>query len=107
MFEIKQKESGESFHFVLKAKNGQVILSSQSYASKAGALNGAESVKKNGTNDDLFERKIAKNGKFYFNLKATNGQIIGTSQMYSGESGMENGISSIKTNAPIAEIKEI
>lgn len=107
MFELKQKDGGGGFHFVLKAKNGQVILSSQVYSSKSGATNGIESVKKNSSNDDLFERKTAKNGKFYFNLKSTNGQIIGSSQMYAGESGMENGIASVKTNAPNADVKEI
>lgn len=106
MFEVKQKEGSDSYHFVLKAKNGQVILSSQVYASKSGAMNGVESVKKNAADDSKFERKTAKNGKFYFNLKAANSQIIGTSQMYAAEAGMENGIQSIKNNAPGAETKE-
>lgn len=107
MFELKQKEGSDGFHFVLKAKNGQVIISSQVYKSKSGAVNGIESIKTNCSNDDLFERKTAKNGKVFFNLKSTNGQIIGSSQMYAGESGMENGIESIKTNAPGAEVKEL
>ena len=107
MFEVKQKEGSDGYHFVLKAKNGQVILSSQGYANKAGAMNGVESVKKNAADDSKFERKTAKNGKFYFNLKAANSQIIGTSQMYAGEAGMENGIQSIKNNAPGAECKEV
>ena len=105
MFELKK--SGEKFHFVLKAENGQVILSSQMYASKASAMNGIESVKKNCGDDNCWERKTAKNGKFHFNLKSTNGQIVGSSQMYAGESGMENGIESIKKNALGAEIKEV
>ncbi len=105
MFELKK--SGDKFHFVLKAANGQVILSSQMYASKAGAMNGIDSVKTNCGNDDLWERKTAKNGKFHFNLKSTNGQIIGSSQMYAGESGMENGIESVKNNAPGADVKEV
>lgn len=105
MFELKEKDG--KFHFVLKAKNGQVILSSQMYASKSGALNGVESVKKNCGDDNCWERKVAKNGKHYFNLKSTNGQIIGSSQMYASESGMENGIKSIKENAPGAAIKEV
>lgn len=105
MFEVKK--SGDKFHFVLKAGNGQVILSSQMYASKASAMNGIESVKKNCVDDNCWERKTAKNGKFHFNLKSTNGQIVGSSQMYAGESGMENGIESIKKNAPGAEIKEV
>jgi len=107
MFELKKKEGSDQFHFVLKAKNGQVILTSQMYKSKSGALNGIESVKKNCNDDNCWERKTAKNGKVYFNLKSTNGQIIGSSQMYAGDSGLENGIKSIKTNAPEAEVKEI
>jgi len=105
MFELKK--SGDKYHFVLKAANGQVILSSQMYATKSGAKNGIKSVMKNCGNDTCFERKTAKNGKFHFNIKSTNGQIVGSSQMYSGESGMENGIESIKSNAPKAEIKEV
>lgn len=54
-----------------------------------------------------FERKTAANGKFHFNLKAGNGQIIGSSQMYASEAGMENGIDSVKNNAPDAEVKEV
>lgn len=105
MFELKK--SGEKFHFVLKAANGQVILSSQMYASKASAMNGIESVKTNSADDSLFERKTAANGKFHFNLKSTNGQIVGSSQMYASESGVANGIKSVKTNAPKASVKEI
>ncbi|MBT8263293.1 MAG: YegP family protein [Bacteroidia bacterium] len=104
MFELKQ--SGDKYHFVLKAGNGQVILSSQMYASKASAMNGIESVKKNCGDDNCFEKKTAKNGKFHFNLKSTNGQIVGSSQMYAAESGMNNGIESVKKNAPGADVKE-
>ena len=105
MFELKK--SGDKFHFVLKAGNGQVILSSQMYASKAGAMNGIESVQKNCGNDDCWETKTAKNGKFHFNLKSTNGQIVGSSQMYADEGGMKNGIESVKKNAPGADVKEV
>ena len=105
MFELKQ--SGDKYHFVLKAGNGQVILSSQMYASKSGAMNGIESVKKNCGDDNCFETKTAKNGKLHFNIKSTNGQIIGSSQMYAGESGVSNGIESVKNNAPGAEVKEV
>ncbi len=106
MFELKNKE-GSNYHFTLKAKNGQVILSSEVYNSKASATNGIESVQKNASEDGRYERKTAKDGRFFFNLKAANGQVIGSSQMYSSESGMENGINSVKENAPGAETKEI
>ncbi|MCT8340407.1 YegP family protein [Luteirhabdus pelagi] len=105
MFELKK--SGDKFHFVLKASNGQVILTSQMYSSKSGAMNGIESVQKNCGDSNHFERKTAKNGKFHFNLKSSNGQIVGSSQMYSSESGMNNGIESVAKNAPGAEVKEL
>ena len=105
MFELKKK--GDKFHFVLKAANGQVVLSSQMYASKASATNGIASVQKNCGNDKCVERKTAKNGKFHFNILSTNGQIVGSSQMYASESGMNNGIDSVKKNAPSAETKEV
>jgi uncharacterized protein YegP (UPF0339 family) len=105
MFELKK--SGDKFHFVLKSGNGQVILSSQMYASKSGAMNGIESVQKNCGEDKCFEKKTAKNGKFHFNIKSTNGQIIGSSQMYAAEAGMNNGIESVRKNAPGADVKEV
>jgi hypothetical protein len=70
-------------------------------------MNGIESVKTNSQDDSKFERKESKNGKHYFNLKASNGQVIGTSEMYEATSGMENGIASVKKNAPIATIEEV
>jgi uncharacterized protein YegP (UPF0339 family) len=105
MFELKK--SGDKFHFVLKAGNGQVVLSSQMYATKASAMNGIESVKKNCGDEKCWETKTAKNGKFHFNLKSTNGQIVGSSQMYANESGMKNGIASVQKNAPGADVKEV
>lgn len=105
MFELKK--SGEKFHFVLKAANGQVVLTSQMYASKASAMNGIESVKKNCGDENCFEIKTAKNGKIHFNIKSTNGQIIGSSQMYAGEAGAKNGIASVAKNAPGAGVKEV
>ncbi|WP_286710419.1 MULTISPECIES: YegP family protein [Sphingobacterium] len=105
-FEVKTRKNGE-FQFNLKAGNGQVILSSEGYTTKANCLNGVESVKKNAQDDNKFDRKTATNGKYYFNLKATNGQIIGRSEMYESASGMENGIESVKKNAPDATVEEI
>jgi uncharacterized protein YegP (UPF0339 family) len=64
-------------------------------------LNGIESVKKNAA-EGRFESKTAANGKFHFVLKATNGQVIGTSQMYEAETSCVNGIESVKKNAPDA-----
>ncbi|MEL7533633.1 MAG: YegP family protein [Bacteroidota bacterium] len=107
MFEIFQSEKSGEFYFRLKAKNGQKILGSEGYTSKSACMNGVESVKKNAGDDGRYERKEAKNGKHHFNLKAGNGQVIGSSQMYESTSGMENGIESVMKNAAGAEVKDL
>lgn len=105
-FEITTRKNGE-FQFNLKATNGQVILTSQGYKSKATCLNGVESVKKNSQEEKRFEVKQASNGKPYFNLMATNGQVIGLSQMYASEVTMRNGIASVMKNAPDAQVVDL
>ena len=104
-FVITKRANGE-FQFNLKATNGQVILTSEGYTTLAACKNGIESVKKNSQEDARFERKEAKDGSPFFNLKATNGQVIGKSEMYSSKSACENGIESVKKNAPEAEVVE-
>ena len=46
-----------------------------------------------------FELKLAKNGEFFFNLLAGNGQVIMKSEMYSSKSAAENGIASVQKNS--------
>jgi hypothetical protein len=104
-FEIK-KDKSEQFRFNLKASNGQVILSSEAYTTMPSCENGIASVRTNSQDDSKFDRKTDKYRNPYFNLKASNGQIIGTSEMYSGTSAMENGIASVKSNAPIATVED-
>ncbi len=98
MFEIYQSEKTQKFHFRLKAGNGEIILTGQAYKDKASCENGVASVKKNGSNESRFEIKDSTDGKQYFVLKASNGQIIGQSQMYKTESGLKNGIASVGRN---------
>ena len=47
----------------------------------------------------------AKTG-YKFNLKAGNGQVIATSEIYDSESGCKNGVDSVKKNAPIAPVED-
>ncbi|WP_421939480.1 YegP family protein [Pedobacter sp.] len=101
-FVITKRSNGE-FQFNLKAGNGQTILTSEGYSAKSSCENGIESVKKNAQDDTKFEKKTSTNGKYYFSLKATNGQIIGSSEMYESVSARDNGIESVKKNAPDAE----
>lgn len=86
----------QPYHWVLKAPNHEVILKSENYASKDGALNGINSVRVNSPHDDKYKRLTAQNSKAYFNLHASNGQVIGTSQMYSSEQSRETGINAVK-----------
>jgi len=104
-FVISEGKSGK-YRFSLKASNGQEILGSEAYNSKSACENGIESVRKNSQNDALYDKKTAKDGSPYFNLKATNGQVIGTSEMYKSISAMENGIESVKKNAPDAAVDD-
>jgi uncharacterized protein YegP (UPF0339 family) len=104
-FDLKKSPNGK-YVFNLKAGNGQVILTSQLYDSQSAAQKGIESVKKNAGDDERYERKEAKNGDPFFVLKAANGQVIGKSEMYSGNSAMENGIESVKANGPSADIAD-
>jgi hypothetical protein len=104
-FVITVRKNGE-FQFNLKATNGQVILTSEGYTTKAACLNGVESVRKNSQDPAKFEVKVAKNGKPFFNLKATNGQVIGASQMYASDKTCQAGIASVAKNAPDAPVVE-
>ncbi|SEO61394.1 YegP family protein [Nitrosovibrio sp. Nv6] len=104
-FEIYKDKAGE-FRFRLRASNGQIILASEGYKTKSGCNNGIESVKKNAPDDARYERKTTESGKHRFNLKSGNNQIIGTSESYESESARDNGIESVKKNAPDAVIAD-
>jgi uncharacterized protein YegP (UPF0339 family) len=104
-FVITTRKNGE-FQFSLNAGNGQSILASEGYSSKPNCINGIESVKTNSQVESRFDKKTSTNGKYYFNLKATNGQIIGTSEIYESSASMENGIASVMKNAPEASVED-
>lgn len=105
-YEIKNSANGQ-YYFNLKAGNGEVILTSETYVSKAGAEGGIVSVRANAPVDSRYERKTAINGQKYFVLKAANNEPIGKSEMYSSAGAMENGIESVKTNAPAAPVVDL
>ncbi len=105
-FEVYQDKAGE-YRFRLKAGNGETILASEGYKTRASCLNGIESVKKNSGTDARYERKETKAGKHMFNLKAGNHQVIGTSQSYKDARSCENCVESIKKNAPGAPVVDV
>ncbi|MEZ4398817.1 MAG: YegP family protein [Kofleriaceae bacterium] len=82
---------GGKYYWNLHAGNGEIVLRSQRYDSEAAALNGAFSVSDNGTTAARYQVLPAQNGGYYFNLTATNGQVIGTSEVYASKSNAERG----------------
>jgi uncharacterized protein YegP (UPF0339 family) len=98
-YELIRSSDGQ-FVFNLKAANGQVVLTSERYTTKASAMNGIESVRANAPEDGRYHRLTSKARQPYFVLKAGNGETIGCSQMYSAPSAMETGIASVKANGP-------
>lgn len=104
-YELNKSDNGQ-YSFALKAGNAETILRSEQYESRASAENGIASVQKNAADDARYDRKEASNGKFYFNLKAANHQVIGSSQMYATASSRDAGIESVKRNGPSSEVKD-
>ena len=115
------KETATGVKFDLKTTNGEVIATSEVYTTKAACLKGIESVKKNSavaetedqTTDPVetkkhpkFQLYTDKAGEFRFRLTATNGQIIATSEGYKTKASANNGIASVKKNAPEAPVAE-
>jgi len=118
-FVIRNVASGIKFD--LKATNGQVIATSEVYETKAACENGIESVRKNApiaafedqtaegfavATNPKFEMYEDKGGEFRFRLKARNGQTIATSEGYKTKASCENGIESVRKNAPEAKVEE-
>lgn len=92
----KNNSAKQPYHWVLKAPNHEVILTSENYVTKHGALNGIESVQENCPFDENYQRLEASDLSPYFNLRAKNYEVIGTSEMYSSEQARENGINAVK-----------
>jgi uncharacterized protein YegP (UPF0339 family) len=104
-YELSQAKSGE-YYFNLKATNGQVILTSPMFPGLDECKNGIETTREICTDDVRFDRKVSAGNKPYFNLTTPAGKIIGKSEIYESNSGMENGIASVKRNGPTTHVVE-
>lgn len=102
-----KKTSNQQFMFNLHAGNGEIILTSEQYVSKDGAKNGIKSVQENSQIDSRYDKRTSQKGEPYFVLKAGNGEIIGTSEMYSSTGARDNGIQSVKTNGSTTVIDDL
>ena len=103
-YDLKKTANGK-FMFNLKAANGGVILTSESYETKEKALAGIESVRTNSGIDGRYERRVS-GAQFAFALKAANGETIGRSELYKTEASRETGIESVKVNGGKAQLRD-
>ncbi len=94
-FSITVDRAGE-FRFNLTNEVGQIILVSEGYTTKAGCKNGIESVRRNAPLTAAYQTKTSSDGRYYFNLRSPNGQVIGTSIMYTTEAGRTGAIAVLK-----------
>jgi uncharacterized protein YegP (UPF0339 family) len=104
-FVLKNSSDGQ-FMFVLKAGNNEIILTSELYSQKHNAEGGIASVRANSADDARFDRRTSVAGEPYFVLKAANGEVIGTSEMYSSASSRERGIASVRKNSQFTPIDD-
>lgn len=105
VFELRKSETGQ-FSFSFVNEEGKTLLKSEQYSSKAAVQNGIESVRKNSVDDGRYELEKSSNDRFYFNLKAANGQIIGTSPMWGEEAVRNAAVAQLKKDAEKADVVE-
>lgn len=104
-FDLRKNDQGQ-FHFSLRNGDGSVLLTSENYVSKASAENGIASVKKNSVVADRFEKLVASDGRAYFNLRAANHQIVGTSPMFKSAELRDAAIAVVHAEADKAAIDD-
>lgn len=102
-FDVFRGNDGR-YYFNLHAANGEIVLSSQGYTTEESALNATFSVATNGINRASYEVNPSADGGAYFNLKAANGQIIGTSEVYVSTSNAQRAVDGVIALLPSVEL---
>ncbi|BET97218.1 YegP family protein [Xenorhabdus taiwanensis] len=105
-YDLKKTKNGQ-FYFNLVAANGDIILSSEMYTTKAAANKGIHSVQVNSPDKTRHEVKKNKSGKPYFVLKARNHQIIAISETHTNEASMKKSMQSVMKNGPTESIRDL
>jgi len=105
IFVVSERANGE-FQFVLRSDSGSALLMSEGYTSASARDNGIESVRKNAEDEGRYAHLESTNGKLYFNLKAGNGQVIGSSPMFEGEAARTDAMKVVMSEAASAKVEE-
>ncbi|MBL8447786.1 MAG: YegP family protein [Zoogloeaceae bacterium] len=100
-FELTKNDKGDFFFKLLNADGGTLIRS-EAYSAKTSATNGIESVRKNAPEAGRYDLKDASDGRPFFNLKASNGQVIGTSPMFKDATARDAAIAAMTSGASAA-----
>ena len=103
---LKKSDAAEPFTFAFVGADGKNLLRSENYKAKKSAVNGIDSVKKNCTDDNRYEMKEAKNGKHFFNLKSSNGQVVASSAMFDTAADRDSAITELKADGPNAAVDD-
>ncbi len=92
------------------SQSAQQEIPPKNKATQKTSIKAKQSINTNSTkkaeSTGRFELKKSKDGRFVFNLYASNGNIIATSQVYSSSSSAVNGIKSVIANAERAQIED-
>jgi uncharacterized protein YegP (UPF0339 family) len=105
-FEIRRSERNK-LYFVLMAKNGEIILTSEEYERRRSVYVGIDSVIQNSPNPDMYQLFVGEDGQYYFNLRAKNNKVIGVSEGYRWKLSRWIGVRSVRKNAPISPISDV
>lgn len=104
-FEIKKRGDGQIL-LNLKANNGNIILTSEASIDAGTCQANMDAVKRNSLSNTNYEIKETTDRRFYFDLKADNGVVVGKSEIYMTKAGAGRGVDAVKRNAPNAYLKE-
>lgn len=104
-YELNKSSDGQ-FRFSLKGDGGDTLLVSEGYKAKSSAESGIASVRAHCADDARYEKKTAAGGKSFFNLKAANHQVVGTSPMFATEAARDAAIASVKACGASAAVKD-
>ncbi|MFT6916369.1 MAG: hypothetical protein ACJAWL_002704 [Motiliproteus sp.] len=104
---LKKSQAKEPFTFAFMDDSGKTLVKSENYAARKSCVNGVESVRKNSQFDSRYELLESKNGKFYFNIKASNGQVVGTSTLFASAGERSEVISLLKEHATEMPMEEL
>ena len=103
---VLKRSADKQFHFVLTAENGETILTSEIYTTKAGAQGGIQLVRDSSAKDELYERRQTADGGHAFSLKSAKGEPIGRSEAYPYLDAAERVVATVKRVARRAPVRE-